>query len=130
MLEDVQVKWCQFWVFWGPRISRFGHWTANTFLRGESVLMGRSLLCLWFCSHRREMMTQCERTPAVGVPLTKQGLSAALPENRNEEENEEKLRNMRENTGKWGNIPILPIRGERLATALPHFVVYDYITFF
>ena len=43
----------------------------NTFIRVESVLMGLPLLCLWFCSHRREMMTQCKRTPAVGVPLTK-----------------------------------------------------------
>ena len=56
----------------------FGAWnfairplSHNTFLRGESVFMGRSLLCLWFCSHHREMMTQCKRTPAVGVPLTR-----------------------------------------------------------
>ena len=42
----------------------------SNFLRGESVLMGDSLSRYWIRSHRREMMTQCKRTPAVGVPLT------------------------------------------------------------
>ena len=31
MLEDVRVKWCQFWVFWGPVISRLRHWAAELF---------------------------------------------------------------------------------------------------
>ena len=58
-------------MFLGPGISRFGYWTATLFLRGESVLMGCSLICLWFCSHPREMMTKCKRTPALGVPLSR-----------------------------------------------------------
>ena len=33
--------------------------------------MGDSLSRFWIRSHRREMMTQCKRTPAVGVPLTR-----------------------------------------------------------
>ena len=70
MLEDVRVKWCQFCVFLGPVISRLSHCIAALFLRMESVLMGDSLSRCWIRSHRREMMTQCIRTPAVGVPLT------------------------------------------------------------
>ena len=71
VLEDVRVKWCQFCVFWGPVIPRLSHCIAALFLRGESVLMGHSLSRCWIRSHRREMMTQCKRTPAVGVPLTR-----------------------------------------------------------
>ena len=57
-------------MFLGPVLSRWGHCIGAIFLRGESVLMGDSLSRYWIRSHRREMMTQCERTPAVGVPLT------------------------------------------------------------
>ena len=71
MLEDVRVKWCQFWVFLGPGISRFGYWIATLFCTWGICINGSSLLCVWFCSHRQEMTTQCKRTPAVGVPLTK-----------------------------------------------------------
>ena len=44
VLEDVWLKWCQFWVFLGPGIFTVRPLNRNTFLRGESVLMGRSLL--------------------------------------------------------------------------------------
>ena len=43
MLEDVRVKWCQFWVFLGPVISRPGNESKHFSLRGESVLTGDSL---------------------------------------------------------------------------------------
>ena len=46
--------------------------------------MDRSLLCVWFCSHRREMMIQCKRTPAVGAPLTSQGGTANVTREREE----------------------------------------------
>ena len=41
--------------------------------------MGHSLSRCWICSHRREMMTQCKRTPAVGVPLTRYHLTRDRP---------------------------------------------------
>ena len=43
------------------------------------LVRGCSLLCIWFCSHRRKMMTQCKMTPAVGVPLTSSSTSPPPP---------------------------------------------------
>ena len=64
--------------FWGLWFRGLATASMHFFLRGESVLMGDSLSRVWIRSHHREMMTQCKRTPAVGVPLTSYSLLTLL----------------------------------------------------
>ena len=61
MLEDVCVKWCNFWVFLGPVISRFGQWSALFFTWGICIDGSLTITLLIPLPPDREMMTQWKK---------------------------------------------------------------------